>query len=110
VTLALGWRDETVTDLLDIFDYIAERNITAADRLLAMIEHTTEHLPDHSYLHRPGRVSGTREAIVHPITSLYIGWLRTWWKSWLFFTRASYIPEPGARAFPSTLAPAPRVA
>jgi len=66
VTLALGWRDETVTDLLDIFDYIAERNITAADRLLAMIEHTTEHLPDHSYLHRPGRVSGTREAIVHP--------------------------------------------
>jgi len=66
VTLALVWRNEAVTDLLDIFDYIAERNITAADRLLAMIEHTTEHLPDHSYLHRPGRVSGTREAIVHP--------------------------------------------
>ncbi|MDR6127608.1 toxin ParE1/3/4 [Sphingomonas sp. SORGH_AS802] len=66
MTLALVWRNEAVTDLLDIFDYIAERNITAADRLLAMIEHMTEHLPDHPYIHRPGRVSGTREAIVHP--------------------------------------------
>lgn len=66
MTLALVWRDDAVIDLLDIFDHIAERNITAAERLYAMIEHTAERLPDHPYLHRPGRVSGTREAIVHP--------------------------------------------
>ena len=66
MTLPLVGRDEAVNDLLDIFDYIAERNIVAAERLYAIIEHTAERLPDHPYLHRLGRVSGTREAIVHP--------------------------------------------
>lgn len=64
--LALVWTDEATTDLLDILDYIAERNPAASARLNAAIQHTAERLPAHPLLHRPGRVPGTREAIVHP--------------------------------------------
>ncbi|WP_232209404.1 type II toxin-antitoxin system RelE/ParE family toxin [Sphingomonas sp. SKA58] len=42
------------------------RNPTAADRIGAAIRHAADRLPDHPYLHRPGRVPGTREAVVHP--------------------------------------------
>lgn len=31
-----------------------------------MIEHTAEQLPANPYIFRPGRVPGTREAVVHP--------------------------------------------
>ena len=40
--------------------------MAAADRLEALIQHTADRLPDHPYVHRLGRVAGTREAIVHP--------------------------------------------
>ena len=30
------------------------------------IEHMTEQLPAHPFLFRPGRVGGTRKAVVHP--------------------------------------------
>ena len=30
------------------------------------IRHAADRLPDHPFIHRPGRVAGTREAIVHP--------------------------------------------
>lgn len=66
VTLAFVWSDEATTDLLDILDYIAARNPAASERLNAAIQHTADRLPEHPYLHRPGRVPGTREAIVHP--------------------------------------------
>jgi addiction module RelE/StbE family toxin len=66
VTQLLVWTDEATADLLDILDYIAARNPTAANRLDAAIRHTAERLPDHPLIHRPGRVPGTREAIVHP--------------------------------------------
>jgi addiction module RelE/StbE family toxin len=64
--LPLVWRAEARADLFTILSYIAERNAPAAERLLAAIEHVAERLPDHPYLHRPGRVAGTREAVVHP--------------------------------------------
>lgn len=66
MTLALVWTIEAVTDLLDILDYIAERNVEAADHVNGMIQHTANRLPDHPYIHRPGRVAGTREAVAHP--------------------------------------------
>lgn len=64
--LPLVWTDEATHDLLDSLDYIAARNPVAADRLNAAIRHTAETLPAHPYLYRPGRVAGTREAVVHP--------------------------------------------
>lgn len=38
----------------------------AAIRLADAIEACAERLPDHPFLYRPGRVAGTREAVVHP--------------------------------------------
>jgi len=66
VKLAVIWRPEARQDLRDIIDYIAERRPAAALRLGDAIQHTADRLPDHPHLHRPGRVPGTREAIVHP--------------------------------------------
>jgi addiction module RelE/StbE family toxin len=66
MTRPLVWTDEAIVDLLDILDYIGERNVPAAIRLDAAIQRTADRLPDHPYIHRPGRVAGTREAIVHP--------------------------------------------
>lgn len=64
--LPLVWRTEARADLAEIITYIAQRNLPAADRLAAAIEHVTEQLPAHPYIHRPGRIAGTREAVVHP--------------------------------------------
>jgi addiction module RelE/StbE family toxin len=64
--LPVIWRAEARADLLAIITYIAERNVDAAERLQAMIEHAVERLPMHPYVHRSGRVPGTREAVVHP--------------------------------------------
>ena len=66
MTLPLIWLSDARRDLHDITRYIADRNATAADRLGTAIRHTADRLPDHPFLHRPGRVPGTREAIVHP--------------------------------------------
>jgi addiction module RelE/StbE family toxin len=66
VTLAVIWSDDATADFLHILDYIAERNVAAADRIQALVQHAVDRLPDHPYMHRPGRVPGTREAIVHP--------------------------------------------
>lgn len=64
--LRLVWGARALGDLLGIIDFVAERNLNAAERLQDAIEQTAERLPAHSYLFRPGRVAGTREAIVHP--------------------------------------------
>ena len=64
--LALIWRPEARQDLTQIIAYIAERNPAAADRPGMAIRHAADRRPDHPFIHRPGRVAGTREAIVHP--------------------------------------------
>ena len=62
----LVWRAEARADLVEIITYIADRNPAAAERLTAAIEHMAERLPEHPFVHRSGRVAGTREAVVHP--------------------------------------------
>ncbi|MGF6227466.1 toxin ParE1/3/4 [Inquilinus ginsengisoli] len=64
--LPVSWSAEALTDLEQILGYIAERNPAAADRLLAVAADTAERLSEHPYLYRPGRVAGTREAVIHP--------------------------------------------
>ena len=64
--LKLEWRPQALADLAAIIGYIAERNLSAADRLQALIEACAERLPDHPFAYRRGRVAGTREAVVHP--------------------------------------------
>ena len=60
------WTDEALADLEEIADYIAARNPFAAVRLQELIERAAEQLAAHPYIHRPGRISDTREAVVHP--------------------------------------------
>ncbi|WP_299314751.1 type II toxin-antitoxin system RelE/ParE family toxin [uncultured Halomonas sp.] len=64
--LPVEWRPQARQSLWAILDYLGDRNPYAAEALYRTIEETTEALPQHPYLYRPGRVSGTREAVVHP--------------------------------------------
>ncbi len=64
--LRLLWASSALRDLHQIIGYIADRNLPAVERLQGLIENAAEHLPAHPFLHRPGRVPGTREAVVHP--------------------------------------------
>nr|WP_298059894.1 type II toxin-antitoxin system RelE/ParE family toxin [uncultured Halomonas sp.] len=64
--LLVKWQPQAREALWAILDYLGDRNHYAAEALQSTIEETTEALPQHPYLYRPGRVSGTREAVVHP--------------------------------------------
>lgn len=60
------WSDEATTDLVEIIDYIEQRNATAAQNIHASIIQSAESLPLMPYLFRLGRVTGTRKHVVHP--------------------------------------------
>ena len=64
--LTLVWRASALDDLENVITFIAERAVSAAERLQAAIEGCAERLPEHPFMFRPGRVPGTREAVVHP--------------------------------------------
>lgn len=64
--LKLVWSATARDDIKAIIAYIAERNATAAIKLLAAVESCAESLPAHPFSYRVGRIDGTREAVVHP--------------------------------------------
>lgn len=64
--MRLIWRASARDDLLQIITYIADRDLTAALRIKDSMEACAERLVEHPFLYRPGRVEGTREAVVHP--------------------------------------------
>ena len=64
--LPVKWRASARDDLVDIIDYVTERDVCAAVHLLDTIEEAGESLPEHPMLYRAGRVAGTREMVVHP--------------------------------------------
>lgn len=66
MTSRVIWRAEARNDARAIIDFISDRNPAAAERLSDLFEQTAERLPEHPYIYRPGRVPGTREAVVHP--------------------------------------------
>lgn len=60
------WLETASRDLDEILGYIEERNVLAALNLQESIGYAVSQLPFHPYLYRLGRVSGTRELVVHP--------------------------------------------
>ena len=64
--MRLIWRRTALRDLDQIVLYIGRRNFPAALALQATAESFAERLLDHPYIHRAGRVPGTREALIHP--------------------------------------------
>lgn len=63
---AVRWSDEAERDLAQILDFIGEQNSAAADRMQALFSQAVKSLRDHPLIYREGRVSGTREIVVHP--------------------------------------------
>lgn len=64
--LPVVWSLEALDALEDIIAYVEERNVAAAAGLRALFESAAERFALHPYMYRPGRVAGTREAVVHP--------------------------------------------
>lgn len=64
--MLVKWRPEARQELWSILDYIGDHNPIAAFNLFDEIEQATQALPQHPYLYRAGRVSGTRELVVSP--------------------------------------------
>lgn len=64
--LKLIWNPEARDNVRTIIAYIAERNSAAAIQMRNMFDESAERLTAHPFMHRSGRASGTREAVVHP--------------------------------------------
>ncbi|AWY43987.1 type II toxin-antitoxin system mRNA interferase toxin, RelE/StbE family [Pseudomonas putida] len=64
--MLVEWRPEARAELRQILMYIGDRNLAAAYELQQAIEIAVSALPEHPYLYRFGRLSGTREIVVHP--------------------------------------------
>lgn len=64
MTLALHWNQKAREDRAEIMDHIGQDNPVAALELDELIEQNAEALPANPKLYRPGRVRGTREAVV----------------------------------------------
>lgn len=64
--LNLIWREAALDALDDIVAYIGSRDPAAAVRLQVTVESCAERTVEHPFMHRPGRIPGTREAIAHP--------------------------------------------
>ena len=64
--LSVRWTEQATTDLAEIVDDIDARNPAAAQALKIDIFAIAERLGERPFLYRPGRVPGTREAVVRP--------------------------------------------
>ena len=65
--LPIEWRASAKADLLEILDYIGERDAPAAERLFERIQQDLEHAAEHPYLFKPSqRMPGLREIVTHP--------------------------------------------
>ncbi|MDP3899097.1 MAG: type II toxin-antitoxin system RelE/ParE family toxin [Mesorhizobium sp.] len=64
--MKLVWSALARRELADIVSYIWLDNPAAAKRIRARVEDTADHLQAHPFAGRPGKISGTREALAHP--------------------------------------------
>ena len=64
--LNLIWEADAELQFLNLLDFVGERNAAAAIRLKSLIDDALRRTCQFPESGRPGRVSGTRELIVHP--------------------------------------------
>lgn len=63
--MSVFWTPEALADRHSIYDYIETDNPDAAVSLDERFSGEAERLSAYPYLGRPGRISGTRELVVH---------------------------------------------
>lgn len=66
MALRLLWSDPARASLRRILDYIGAEDEAAALRLKARIDQMILPVLEHPYIFRAGRISGTREIVIHP--------------------------------------------
>lgn len=59
------WTPEAQQDRVDIWDYIASDNLSAATRMDELFSDAAARLAEYPKLGRPGNISGTHELIPH---------------------------------------------
>ena len=65
--LLVVWATEAEEDLLNIIQFIGERNPSAAERMAELIKESTWPISEHPMLFkRSTRMLGCREIVVHP--------------------------------------------
>lgn len=63
---SLNWEADAELQLLDLLEFVGERNASAAARLKGLIDDALRRACQFPEAGRPGRITGTRELIVHP--------------------------------------------
>ena len=64
--MQIVWSQDAKHDLWQVLDFISDKNPVAAFNLFTDIEIAITHLAQNPYLYKLGRVTGSREIIVHP--------------------------------------------
>lgn len=64
--MKLKWKTAAMSDREQIMDFIAQDNPQAALDLDVLFEEKADMLTAHPKLFKPGRIKGTRNAVVHP--------------------------------------------
>ena len=64
--MILVWRPLAEDDRVRTLEFIGAENPQAAIELDDLFEKKAEQLIEHPKLYKPGRVKGTRDAVVHP--------------------------------------------
>ena len=59
------WTPEAEQDRMDIWDYIATDNLTAAVRMDELFSAAATRLVEHPKLGKAGKITGTRELVAH---------------------------------------------
>jgi toxin ParE1/3/4 len=61
----IEWSPAAIADLRAVYDYIAEKNIAAAQKVVKRIKDSIQHLARFPLSGRPGRVPETRELAIY---------------------------------------------
>jgi len=64
--MKVEWTSDAERDRQEVWDFIAESDIAAADRLIHRFEEAIDRLTEFPRMGRPGSFAGTREFVAHP--------------------------------------------